>query len=128
MKKYCVLVIAMVFFSCSENFEVKDISGFNALIASDTSIEKPEDLIRKYYNYPEDEETPNLEIKSVRKGSGQYEITMIHENLPDDSQVALKIVMQAKKDGKLWKVKEVKQNWKCREGRGHTNWDTELCQ
>ena len=90
-------------------------------------IETPEELITLYYNYPESEGVPNLEIEIKSTGENQYDITLIHDGLEDDSQRAIKVVMQASYSTEKWVVQSIKKNWKCWDGRGHTDWGIEYC-
>ena len=117
----------MILTSCTEEFDIKNPSKFNKEIEARTDIKTPEQLISIYYNYPPNEDIPKLEINSKELKNGFIEITLIHDQQQDDSQRAIKIVMLTKRNGKKWVVFEIKKNRKCYDGRGHTNWGTELC-
>ena len=129
MKKLSILFLILTFglTSCNEEFKTEDASMFNAQLQERNDIETPEELITVYYNYPESEGVPNLDIKSKTLADNQYEITLIHDGLQDDSQQATKIVMLASKVDAKWTVQEIMKNWKCWDGRGHTNWGIEFC-
>ncbi|HTO14993.1 MAG TPA: hypothetical protein VLZ83_04445 [Edaphocola sp.] len=128
MKRILGLILMLAFFSsCAESYKVIEPNTFNEQIANRSDIETPEDLIRVYYDYPEEEGVPNLNIKSKKLNKNNFEVTLIHEGLMDDSQAGIKIVLKAKKTEQTWTVSEIKENWKCWEGRGHTDWGTELC-
>jgi len=47
--------------------------------------------------------------------------------MQDDSQRALKIVMEAKKEEGHWRVISIRKARKCYPSRGHTNWGTRWC-
>lgn len=83
----------------------------------------------EYYGQPEHEGPLELNISSKRKAqSGRYIITLVHDKLLDDSQRATKIVMDALwNTDSTWKVNGIQKNWKCWEGRGHTDWGIEFC-
>ncbi|EHQ41891.1 hypothetical protein [Myroides odoratus] len=54
-------------------------------------------------------------------------ITLTEEGINDDSMQAKKVVMTIKaKDGHN-QVTQIKQSYKCWEGRGHTNWNASHC-
>ncbi|HYV94689.1 MAG TPA: hypothetical protein VE978_23140 [Chitinophagales bacterium] len=122
-----VLVLLMSLTSCSESFQTLDPKNFNEKIAGRTDIKTSEELITLFYDWPDSEEKPKLTIKTDKLEGNSYEITLIHEELEDDSQSGEKIVMKAKLNGRTWIVTEIKKNWKCWSGRGQTNWGTELC-
>jgi hypothetical protein len=122
-----IVVILAFLISCSASFRKLDCHKFNEKIRSRTDIATPEELIKLYYNYPESEGTPKLSVQTVDLGKGNFEITLIHEGLEDDSQSAEKIVMTAHLKGQVWTVNEIEESWKCWDGRGHTNWGTSPC-
>ena len=125
-----LLVVGLLTFfltSCSESFDYIDSTEFNNSIATRTDIETAEDLITIYYGYPEGEGAPNISIETKELGSGKIQVTLVHDDLMDDSLKALKIVMVVKQNGRSWTVLEIKKNWKCWEGRGHTDWGREYC-
>ena len=128
MQRLLIVGLVIVFMtSCTESFDNIDSTEFNNSIASRTDIETAEELIMLYYGTPESEGTPNVSIETKELGSGKIQVTLVHDDLMDDSLKALKIVMIVKQTGQSWTVLEIKKNWKCWEGRGHTNWGTEYC-
>ncbi|CAN5327384.1 hypothetical protein BH09BAC5_BH09BAC5_19770 [soil metagenome] len=126
-QKFGLILILTFLASCSESFNILDIKTFNDKIASRTDIKTPEELINIYYDYPAGEGNPKLTIQTRDLGDNRVEITLIHEGLEDDSQSGEKIVMTAKQIGQTWTVIEIKENWKCWDGRGHTSWGTTPC-
>ena len=122
-----ILFLMFIFTSCSENFDFIDPTEFNKKISNRIDIETAKELIMIYYNYPENEGIPNLMVESKKTDNGYIEITLIHDGQKDDSVSGIKIIMIAELNNKKWNVIEIKTNRKCREGRGHTYWDTELC-
>ena len=122
-----LLILLSCLTSCSESFQTVDPKKFNEKIADRTDIKTPEELITLYYDWPESEGKPKLTIRANKSGDSNYEITLIHEGLQDDSQSGEKIVMKAKLNGPTWIVTEIKKNWKCWDGRGHSGWGTDPC-
>jgi hypothetical protein len=120
-------LIAILFTSCLESFKTIDPTEFNKQISSRVDINHCDELIKLYYNNPEFNSSSKL--KTIAKTSNEidFEITLTHEGLEDDSQAAIKIVMSAKHTSNKWIVQSIKENWKCWRGRGHTNWDTRPC-
>jgi hypothetical protein len=127
MKQLIISILILVFAgSCSESFVQLDPQKFNEKIAGRTDIKTPKDLILEYYDNP-DSEGSETTVETVELSDNKYEITLIREGLGDDSQFAEKIVMKAKQKEQQWNVIEIKWNWKCMTGRGHTSWGTETC-
>lgn len=127
MKKLSILFFSFILISCSESFEKMDTEMINKDISGNTGIKSPEELITMYYNYPSSEGKPNLQIVKKEIEKNIYEIKLIHDNQQDDSQKAEKVIMIAEKLGDKWHVKSIKRNWKCYDGRGHTDWGIENC-
>lgn len=113
--------------ACGETFEKISPAEFNQKISGRTDIETEEDLMKAYYNPILGEGNPTLTIDSRSYKDGKILITLIHDGLLDDSIQAMKIIMIAKKENGIWRVFEIRKNWKCREGRGHENWGIDLC-
>lgn len=128
MKKIFLLLLLAIFtLSCSESFEEINPNTFNLKIEGLSNIKTPEELIILYDNYPKEEGKPKYSISSISK-DGIYEITLIHNHIPDDTLLGEKTIMTARKneDGS-WLVLKIQKNWKCHEGRGHNDWGTEIC-
>lgn len=129
MKHFLALLLIFSMISCheEESFQTIDAAEFNKKISPYIEIKTPEQLILFYYDYPQDEGKPEIKITKRKVGNQVYEITLIHDHLSDDCQRAEKIIMTAKKIGQKWKVEKILKNWKCREGRGSTDWGTGIC-
>ena len=120
--------IGLLFLSaCEESFEHVDPTIFNNSISERSDIVTSEDLVNAYYHPTLGEGNPSLTIETKPYKGDMVLITLIHDGLLDDSIKALKIIMIAKKESGTWTVIEIKKNWKCREGRGHVNWGSDLC-
>jgi len=126
-RPFQILFLLFILTSCSERFNVIDPTKFNKKIAQRADISTPKELIKIFYNHPKSERMPKLTLNSRKIDKELIEITLIHDNLKDDSQRATKIIMIATLKNKKWAVIEIKTNWKCWNGRGHTNWSTDLC-
>jgi len=127
MKYLFAFLCVFSIISCSESFETIDTEQINKDINSSTEIKTPEQLILFYYNYPKNEEKPELKITKRKIDNQVYEITLIHDHQADDSQIAEKIIMTAEKIDDKWNVEKILRNWKCQDGRGHKDWGTEVC-
>ena len=127
MKYLFAFLFMFSIISCSESFETIDTEQINKDISAYTEIKTPEQLILFYYNYPKNEGKPELKLTKRKIDNQVYEITLIHDHQADDSQRAEKIIMTAKKIGEKWNVEKILRNWKCRDGRGHTDQGTENC-
>lgn len=126
MKKILVFVCLLFLFSCSESFRFIDPAKFNREISGRTDIHTPTDLLNAYYGN-EKNGILTEEIGLENLPDNVYKITFICERNDDDSLFAEKIIMTAKLNGQTWTVMEIKENWKCHNGRGHTGWGTEQC-
>ena len=124
--KRVLIFLSILIISCSESFQIVNVAKFNKEINGRTDINDIEELIKIYYAYS-DENTSKIKIQSKEIGRGLVEATLIHDFKDDDSVKAIKIIMTAKLKKNKWVVYEIKKNWKCHDGRGHTNWGKEWC-
>lgn len=87
------------------------------------------DVMKLYYpnKITTEEGNESIEICEKKIGQDHTIVTLIHDNLLDDSQKAVKYVMELKKTNDQWTVVSIKTNWKCWPKRGHTDWGTDLC-
>jgi hypothetical protein len=128
MKTIVQLILgALLFASCTEEFKSVDPQAFNKKVAERADIETPEELITVYYNYPPNEGKPDLSINSQKLNANEFEITLIHDGQQDDAQQAEKVIMRAVRTNNKWTVREIRRNWKCYSGRGHTSWGIGYC-
>ncbi|MFY0644142.1 MAG: hypothetical protein JXR19_06725 [Bacteroidia bacterium] len=127
---YSILLFASILaVSCSnKEFKEVDPSSFNEQIADRTDIEKPKDLIALYYGIDSAAKNRNISIAVKKVKKDVFKIRLIHDKLEDDSVRGMQIVLQARKSGNKWVVESILENWKCWEGRGHTEWGIEMCQ
>lgn len=129
MTKRTLISILMVICltSCSEKFKTIDPTDFNKKINTRTDIKSVEQLARLFYDFPENEGIPHLEIESRELMDNKFEVTLIHDNQQDDSQRATKLILIAEQKNDTWSILEIKENWRCYQGRGHTDWGIEYC-
>ena len=124
---FYLLFLALTLSNCAERFESVDPSEFNQKVKYNPDIKTARSLIELFYDYPKNEEPATFIVEEKTTDKGDIEITLIHDNQPDDSQKAIKIIMLAELSHKTWTVKSIKKNRKCWPDRGHTNWGTERC-
>ena len=77
-------------------------------------------------NQNEGKEEITITTKNI--SSNRVEVTLIHDNLLDDSMRGKKFVMVLNKKGRKWMVSSIKKNWRCWINRGHENWGIENCK
>ena len=127
-----ILVVAYVtifgFLFFTEEFKEISPANFNKELAKRKDILTPEQLIKLYYNYAT-QANPNINISSEIIGKEIYLISLIRENVDDDSLWGEKIIMKAALNNNKWVVLEIKENWKCQSGRnfGWPMWGIESC-
>jgi hypothetical protein len=124
MKELMFLLSLLFLTSCSVSI---DSTEFNSQIASRTDINSPEELIKLYYGPYEVEGNSKLTITTKTSGEDEFEITLIHNGVADDSVSDIRIVMKATKTNQTWTVLSIQKSWKCHEGRGHSYWGATKC-
>jgi hypothetical protein len=120
-------LFSVIITGCGEDAIRDDISSFNKIIEKRTDIKSAREVMIIYFNYLPVEKDSDYTIEEEDLTTGRTRVTLICDNLLDDSMKGLKLVMITNFDGTKWKVVIVQRNWKCYEGRGHTNWGTEPC-
>lgn len=113
----------------NEEFENLEIQEFNNSLSTEKNELSAKDVMHLYYpieiENAEGKEEITIDEKTLDNGNTL--VTLIHDNQMDDSVKGDKLVMELSKiDGK-WKALSIKKNWKCYDGRGHTDWGTEFC-
>ena len=113
-----------------ENFKYLVSGYFDIYLQKITEELSSQDVMRLFIPKEEPESNEGNEIETIHEevlANGNTLVTLTQDNLMDDSMKAERYLMELKKiDGK-WSVVYVKTNWKCWEGRGHTDWGIELC-
>jgi hypothetical protein len=125
-KMIAILAMLVFFSSCAESFKKLPPDKFNDVINKRRDIKTSDELIAAYFHYREyykdHEAKPHLNITSRKLDSGDFEITAIDTIVDDDALAAEKIIMIATRQAQTWKALDIKYNWKCRDGRGNTDW------
>jgi len=128
MKLFWIAVLTTVFFvSCAEEFMYTNPELFNTTFKDDARLTSPEKVIEAWYRFDKNGARLNLTIAKNQLADDLFEVTLINDGMEDDSVEAEKLVMTVRKTTTGWLVEEVKSNYKCHDGRGHTNWGIQKC-
>lgn len=114
----------------NEKFKEVNTDKFNQLLAQKEENFSAKDIMKLFYpkTIKTGEGNEEIEISEKTSDNGNTVVTLIHDNLRDDSVKGEKYIMALKKSNEKWIVVSIKKNWKCRDGRGHTNWGVDLCK
>ncbi len=116
--------------ACSEQFEHIDPEGFDQFLATRSDIATGVQLAEPYfgrtYGWPDDDRS-TITVRSTALSEDILEATLIYDDQQDDSIRSSKFVITAKRVPPTWQVLEIKFNWRCYEGRGHTDWGIGRC-
>lgn len=125
-----ILLPAFLFLlnSCKESYHNGDVDLFNRRIADLTDATTPEELIKYYYSYSKITGHLNITTDADNTFGGKYEITLIAEVNDRGSVCEDKVEMVAELVDQKWIVYEIRENWRCCDGKGHTSWGIERCQ
>lgn len=114
----------------SEKFEMINTDEANRMLDKESENLTVQEVMKLYY--PKKIETgegnEKIEISEHILDNGNTIVILIHDNLLDDSVKGEKYLMELKKTNDKWKIISIKKNWKCWNGRGHTDWGIELCR
>ncbi|UMB54829.1 hypothetical protein MKD41_04995 [Lutibacter sp. A64] len=152
MRKIITLLLTMVLLSCNnkqhktdkineekgttqhitsvnEKFKELNPETINVLLKSKNGSVSANEVMKIYYPHEVTigEGNESIEISEAKLENGNTLVTLVHDNLLDDSIKAKKIILELKNENNRWFVVSIKNNWKCRVGRGHTDWGIELC-
>ncbi len=113
----------------SEDFEHFETDEFNQIVAGHEKDLSAKEVMQLYYPFEVENSEGNEEININEKTleNGNTLVTLIHDNQMDDSVKGEKFIMELAKSEGQWNVLSIKKNWKCYEGRGHTDWGTAFC-
>jgi len=106
----------------------EDADDLNHEISAHGGAMTPEEIIKMYYPHqvnPEGKEIITIDKEDLEDGN--VKVTLIDDNMVDDSQKTSKIEMTMQPVGEAWKVLKIEKQWKCYEGRGHTDWGIQSC-
>ncbi len=115
--------------TADDKFEKLDFSAINTEIAGIEKALTPKEIMKIYYPAEVEGEEGNqlITLKERALDNGNIEVILIHDNQLDDAIQGTKYHMELTKQDDKWKVISLKNNWKCWEGRGHTDWSAEYC-
>ena len=112
-----------------EEFEIINTDKLTRTLTETNKNLSALEVMKLYYPVQVEKGEGNelIEISEIVAENGNTIVTLIHDNLLDDSVKAKKYLMELKKTKNQWVIISLKKNWKCREGRGHTEWGIEYC-
>jgi len=127
MARITFAISFFLFISCKESFNQINFEQINKRISKDSTINSPIEIMKMYYNPPQFEENSHVFIKTDTLNKVIFRVTLEETGAGDDSEAGTKVIMTVEKLGKFWQINELKLNWKCHEGRGHTSWGISIC-
>ena len=126
--KYWVLGLFLaIFISCGEDVIEEPEEPINKVLQSRKDIKSAKEVMLVYYEFMWPGTDNDFTIEEEKLPRDRTKVTLIRDNIKDDSMKGEKIMMLVKHDGEKWKVITIERNWKCYKGRGHTEWGTEPC-
>ncbi|NNE14565.1 MAG: hypothetical protein HKN51_06285 [Saprospiraceae bacterium] len=111
-----------------EEFQDLEFSSLNEHIIKSGEMMSPKEVLIKYYPAAsEADSNAEITITENKIDDKNIELRLVHNDIMDDSVRGQKIIMALKKVGHRWVVVTLKKNWRCWEGRGHTDWGIAMC-
>ncbi|AWX44236.1 hypothetical protein HME9304_01236 [Flagellimonas maritima] len=113
----------------NQEFKAIDSDDLNQLLVKKGGDLSPKEVMNLFYPNTVETGEGNEKIELLEKVSdnGNVIVTLIHDNLLDDSVRGEKYIIELKRNNNKWTVLSIKKNWKCWNGRGHTDWGIEFC-
>lgn len=113
-----------------EKFQTVNAYEINSLLKDNKESFSAQEVMELFYpkKIQANEGNEKIEVTEKELTNGNVIVTLVHDNLLDDSLRGEKYIMELKKVGDKWRVVSIKKNWKCWEGRGHIDWAIELCK
>lgn len=114
-----------------EEYRIIDVDHINSLNERIHSkkISSKEDIMREYK--PEDTSAGgnySYEIKIMNtEGMDTALVLLTVDGLQDDSVRSIKVLMRVKAENNTLTVEQIKESYRCYEGRGHTEWSAYSC-
>ena len=109
----------------SSSVKIDKYEKLNQRVRKAGNINTPVELIKYYYGEIDADQNINISVDQLE--NNQYEITLIQENIKDDSIEGMRVLMLAKRDNNQWTVLDIQRTWRCQKERGHTNFSSEMC-
>lgn len=108
--------------------DVDHIHSLNERIHS-KNLSSKEEIMREYM--PEDRATEgnySYEIKIMNTENMDSSLVLLTvDGLQDDSVRSIKVLMRVKAENNALIVEQIKESYRCYEGRGHTEWSAYSC-
>ena len=116
--------------SDNEKSVMVDTDEINQILTKNNESLSAQEVMKLYYPIKviTGEGNEKIEISEKIAGDGNTLLTLIHDNLLDDSIKGEKHIMELKLTNGKWTVLSVKKNWKCRNNRGHNSWGIGMCK
>lgn len=127
MKKLLILLLLPLTVTCREEFEYVNPAVLNAKLGMNSEVNTWEDLSWFIKELPPEHQVPTSVKRGEEHADGTFDVVLQYE-FEDDSICKEKIVLKVKEKKGNLVILEMKQNWKCCEDRGHTDWGTEPCE
>ena len=125
---YWVFCLFLAFsYGCGEDTIEENEEPINRILQSRKDIKTAREVMLIYYEYKWPGTDNDFSIDEEKLPRDRTKVTLIRDNIKDDSMKGEKIMMLVKYDGEKWKVITIERNWKCYEGRGYSKWGTEPC-
>lgn len=120
---------AFTYRKSNEKFEIINTNQLTKKLNQSNKNISAQEVMTLYY--PTEIETKEgnevIEMTEAVGANGNTTVTLIHDNLLDDSVKGIKYILELKKAHNEWMIISLKKNWKCQNSRGHTDWGIENC-
>lgn len=109
--------------SCKEKYQNIDPARFNKKLSADPHIKNATQLVLAYNaRMTFFAMVGDVGLDTALIDDGKVRITAIINTKEDEVKAAEKYVFIAQHQGLFWKVSEIRYNWRCKDGQGHTGW------
>jgi hypothetical protein len=108
----------------------EDPNDINHEISAHGGAMTPEEIMKLFYPHEAEVDGTGKEVISITQEAlegDQVKVILVDDNMEDDAQKTTKIEMTLSPIGDAWKVLKIEKQWKCYEGRGHTDWGIQSC-
>ena len=96
----------------------------------DTLLQPHEILMIYHGATPDDlrEGKQQFELNNNDLAHGWWETSLVHEGMLDDSVDGKKVYMLIRPDGERYRIYSIREQVRCKKGRGHQEWSKKPCQ
>ena len=105
----------------------EDPEDINHQLSAHAGALTPEEVMKMYYPHETEQDKEVITISKQELEDASVKVTLVDDNMADDAQKTIKIEMTLMPVGSAWKVLKIQKQWKCYEGRGHTDWGIQSC-